>query len=45
MVGDPVLHDGDEKRLMDRLRPFFEAGTGKDGKGKGPVRLKEERSV
>jgi hypothetical protein len=30
---------------MDRLRPFFEAGAGKDGKGKGPVRLKEERSV
>jgi 1-acyl-sn-glycerol-3-phosphate acyltransferase len=45
IVGDPVTHDGDEKDLMDLLRPFFEAGAGKDGMGKGPVRLKEERSV
>ena len=45
VVGDPVVHTGDEKALMDRLRPFFEAGVGKDGLGKGPVRLKEERSV
>jgi 1-acyl-sn-glycerol-3-phosphate acyltransferase len=45
VVGDPVDHDGNEKSLMDRLRPFFEAGTGKDPAGKGPVRLKEEDSV
>jgi 1-acyl-sn-glycerol-3-phosphate acyltransferase len=45
VVGDPVDHDGNEKTLMDRLRPFFEAGTGKDPAGKGPVRLKEEDSV
>jgi 1-acyl-sn-glycerol-3-phosphate acyltransferase len=45
VAGDPIDHDGDEKALMDRLRPFFEAGAGKDPAGKGPVRLKEEDSV
>jgi 1-acyl-sn-glycerol-3-phosphate acyltransferase len=45
VVGEPVAHLGDEKALMDRLRPFFEAGVGKDGRGKGPVRLKEELST
>jgi hypothetical protein len=30
---------------MDRLRRFYEAGEGKDGEGKGPVRLEKERSV
>jgi 1-acyl-sn-glycerol-3-phosphate acyltransferase len=45
VAGDPVYHDGNEKALMDRLRPFFDAGAGKDPTGKGPVRLKEEGSV
>jgi 1-acyl-sn-glycerol-3-phosphate acyltransferase len=45
VVGEPVAHEGDEKGLMDRLRPLFEAGVGKDGRGKGPVRLKGEPSV
>ena len=45
VVSAPVRHDGDEKTLMDRLRPFFEAGAGKGGEGKGPVRLREESSV
>jgi 1-acyl-sn-glycerol-3-phosphate acyltransferase len=45
VLGEPIAYDGDERALMDRLRTFFEAGSGKDGKGKGPVRLKEEGSV
>jgi 1-acyl-sn-glycerol-3-phosphate acyltransferase len=45
VVGDTVDHDSDEKALMDHLRPFFEAGAGKNPDGKGPVRLKEEGSV
>ncbi|HEU4917009.1 MAG TPA: 1-acyl-sn-glycerol-3-phosphate acyltransferase [Acidimicrobiia bacterium] len=45
VVGEPIPYDGDEKTLMDRLRSFFEAGMGKGGKGKGPVRLKDEQSV
>jgi 1-acyl-sn-glycerol-3-phosphate acyltransferase len=45
VLGEPILYAGDEKALMDRLRAFFEPGVGKDGQGKGPVRLKEERSV
>jgi 1-acyl-sn-glycerol-3-phosphate acyltransferase len=45
VVGDPIFYFGDEKALMDQLRVFFEPGVGKDGAGKGPVRLKEEDSV
>jgi 1-acyl-sn-glycerol-3-phosphate acyltransferase len=45
VVGEPILYAGDEKALMDRLRVFFEPGVGKAGRGKGPIRLKEERSV
>ena len=45
VLGDPVEVDDGEKALMDRLRAFYEPGVGKGGKGKGPVRLKEERSV
>lgn len=45
VIGEPIAVDGDERALMDRLRVFFAAGVGKGGKGKGPVRLKEERSV
>ena len=44
-VGDPIPYFGDEKALMDRLRFLFEPGVGKDGEGKGPIRLKEEDSV
>ena len=44
-VGDPIPYFGDEKALMDRLRVFFEPGVGKDGEGKGPIRLSEEGSV
>ncbi|MGH8913480.1 MAG: 1-acyl-sn-glycerol-3-phosphate acyltransferase [Acidimicrobiia bacterium] len=43
--GNPVYFQGDEKMLMDELRTFFQAGEGKEGGGKGPVRLKEERSI
>ncbi len=45
VLGSPIHFDGDEKVLMDELRIFFEAGEGKEGQGKGPVRLKEERSI
>lgn len=45
VLGDPIEFGGNEKELMDRLRTFFEAGEGKDGEGKGPVRLEVERSV
>ena len=45
VLGDPIHYFGDEKALMDQLRDFFEPGVGKDGEGKGPVRLKEEDSV
>jgi 1-acyl-sn-glycerol-3-phosphate acyltransferase len=45
VLGEPIHHDGDEKALMDRLRVFFAGGVGKDGRGMGPVRLKEERSL
>ncbi len=45
VMGDPLTYDGDEKELMDRLRLFYTAGVGKNGDGKGPVRLREERSV
>jgi 1-acyl-sn-glycerol-3-phosphate acyltransferase len=45
VVGDPIAYSSDEKALMDQLRVFFEPGVGKDGEGKGPVRLKEEDSV
>jgi len=45
VLGSPIAFEGDEKALMDRLRVFYQPGTGKDGAGKGPVRLKEERSV
>jgi len=44
-LGPPIEFDGDEHRLMDRLRTFYEEGEGKDGAGMGPVRLREERSV
>jgi 1-acyl-sn-glycerol-3-phosphate acyltransferase len=45
VLGSPIAFDGDEKAMMDRLRQIYTAGEGKDGEGKGPVRLKEERSV
>ncbi|MGH8873601.1 MAG: lysophospholipid acyltransferase family protein [Acidimicrobiia bacterium] len=45
VLGTLIDYEGDEKSLMDRLRSFYEAGEGKGGKGKGSVRLKEERSV
>ena len=45
VLGSAIAFDGDEKALMDELRVFFAAGEGKDGEGKGPVRLNEERSV
>jgi 1-acyl-sn-glycerol-3-phosphate acyltransferase len=45
VLGDVIDFDGDEKALMDRLRVFYEAGVGRRGRGKGPVRLKDERSV
>jgi 1-acyl-sn-glycerol-3-phosphate acyltransferase len=44
-VADPIHYFGDEKALMDQLRIVFGPGVGKDGEGKGPVRLKEEDSV
>ena len=44
-VEHPIPYFGDERALMDQLRDFFEPGVGKDGEGKGPVRLKEEDSV
>ncbi len=45
VLGDPIEVDGDEKGLMDGLRVYYEPGVGKDGRGKGPVRLREERSL
>ena len=45
VLGDPIEFDGNERELMGRLRAFFADGVGKDGRGMGPVRLKEERSV
>jgi 1-acyl-sn-glycerol-3-phosphate acyltransferase len=45
VLGSPIAFEGDEKALMERLRRFYEAGEGKDGEGKGPVRLEKERSV
>jgi len=45
VLGTPIAFDGDEKKIMDRLREIYAAGEGKNGQGKGPVRLKEERSV
>jgi 1-acyl-sn-glycerol-3-phosphate acyltransferase len=45
VMGAPVPYDGDEKAFMNRLRVFFAPGVGKGGKGKGPVRLREEDSV
>lgn len=44
-MGEPITFDGDEKTLMDRLREFYVPARGKNDRGKGPVRLKEERSV
>jgi 1-acyl-sn-glycerol-3-phosphate acyltransferase len=45
VLGSPIVFDGDEKKMMHRLRRIYAVGEGKDGQGKGPVRLKEERSV
>jgi 1-acyl-sn-glycerol-3-phosphate acyltransferase len=45
VVGSPIHFDRDEKVLMDEFRIFFAAGEGKGGQGKGPVRLKDERSI
>lgn len=44
-LGSPIDFEGDERALMDRLRVFYEVSKGKDGRGKGPVRLKDERSI
>ena len=45
VLGSPIVFDGDEKKMMHQLRRIYAVGEGKDGQGKGPVRLKEERSV
>ena len=45
VLGSPISFEGDQKALMETLRRFYQAGEGKDGEGKGPVRLEKESSV
>jgi 1-acyl-sn-glycerol-3-phosphate acyltransferase len=45
VLGSLISFEGDETALMEELRRFYEAGEGKDGEGKGPVRLEKESSV
>ncbi|MFZ0625626.1 MAG: 1-acyl-sn-glycerol-3-phosphate acyltransferase [Acidimicrobiia bacterium] len=41
-LGPPISFDGDEKKLMDEMRPFLLRGGGRNPEGEGPVRLKSE---